>query len=1234
MLNDNMTMTRAWHAGVVLRTAGLNKLKHISQEEVHSRFRNLVHLQIPSIFAKLSPAPNLDLLPGPLHDFLLVGAAAERSESLVQRGLAQISERESPATQYLFLSLPRHAAQDQDRGLVLCTEKPATEPERFANNAPQDASKRGSFSDAVDDTRNFMLDSGSFASGMGSLKPNILSSQGLSDRPLDSVGELSNQEYLSRDSATTSPGDISDPAPEKLSHLAPLMQQELEQQKRWQHRSAAQYTGPKGAPTNSPVFLNKALGESGSCSNNSRSKNSRSNDSNVVHQVSINQSSGVEVPSEPVMYPTNIQSHAALQRLQGQSLQEQLLQVQLQIQDLKMTPNGQFQPMQQNQNQMHQNQIQNNRMQQNQMQQKQMISSRELVDLMASQELYQHMDQYHAMPQSLPPQPVSQMNPTMGPQPPYIPAVADSIVGINTNTRQSSESGLWSNSGLHSGFVFNGAFHSNTSNSGYQNRNTNPNEAGGFPYSGVFHSNTSNSGYQNMATKLNEASGLTYSGVFHSNNSNNSHLSKNTPTNEASRLFYSGAFHSNTSNSSHLSKNTPTNEASGLLYSGAFHSNTSNSGYHNMNTNFNEASEFPQSGAFHSNTSNNDYLESILNSTAFNSNSTAVTDMNADTDQMIWSTFGQLLESRHAGRADPYIDSTFAPHTMMHAPNTLTQHPMSQPPNTLTQHPMSHASNTSAPHTRMLAPRVHGSSEDVSHHFANSDHLPVLPYQPPARGSGPKPTQFPVTDQVSMPSSSNLMARSLSHTGSLQGPHLGSASLHGLHLGSAYVQAPPLGAASADKARPISPPSTKITSLPSTVQERLKQLVSNTNALTAVDCDDKVESMIGLRRQSGVHDAVNYDDKVESKAVDFDDKVVSKMMMLVDSSGADECLVMLDNLEGRIKSKRSLCGAKSHMSQSLCGAKSHMSQSLCGAQSHMSQSLCGAKSHMSQSLCGAQSHMSQSLCGAKATCRSHLCGAKSHMSQSLCGPKATCRSHCVGPQSHMSQSLCGAQSHMSQSLCGAQKPHVAVTVWGQKPHVAVTVWGPKPHVAVTVWGPKPHVAVTVWGQKPHVAVTVWGQKPHVAVTVWGPKPHVAVTVWGPKPHVAVTVRMKNGPGYLDVAVSSYIGKLNARGTFPMSMSVNDYARRELDEAVYKRLTITLEGNRFLDWEHLDQGIVQLIKKLPPDCGVNTLREIALHSFKNVENVRGCLMSILNSKIREDRRSSSLARLHMLQEMQQ
>lgn len=42
--------------------------------------------------------------------------------------------------------------------------------------------------------------------------------------------------------------------------------------------------------------------------------------------------------------------------------------------------------------------------------------------------------------------------------------------------------------------------------------------------------------------------------------------------------------------------------------------------------------------------------------------------------------------------------------------------------------------------------------------------------------------------------------------------------------------------------------------------------------------------------------------------------------------------------------------------------------------------------------------------------------------------------------------------------------------------------------------------------------------------------------------------MKNGPGYLDVAVSSYLDMLKAQGSCPRTMRLEDYAQQVRGEA--------------------------------------------------------------------------------------
>eukprot|EP00798_Chlamydomonas_sp_ICE-L_P032617 gene32617-17634_t len=67
------------------------------------------------------------------------------------------------------------------------------------------------------------------------------------------------------------------------------------------------------------------------------------------------------------------------------------------------------------------------------------------------------------------------------------------------------------------------------------------------------------------------------------------------------------------------------------------------------------------------------------------------------------------------------------------------------------------------------------------------------------------------------------------------------------------------------------------------------------------------------------------------------------------------------------------------------------------------------------------------------------------------------------------------------------------------------------------------------------------------------------------------VGMKNGAGYLDVAISNYLDVL--------------------------------------------QGIIQLLRKLPVESANHKLDEMGRKAFKNVENLKGCIASMLNTEIR-------------------
>eukprot|EP00798_Chlamydomonas_sp_ICE-L_P012605 gene12605-15831_t len=108
--------------------------------------------------------------------------------------------------------------------------------------------------------------------------------------------------------------------------------------------------------------------------------------------------------------------------------------------------------------------------------------------------------------------------------------------------------------------------------------------------------------------------------------------------------------------------------------------------------------------------------------------------------------------------------------------------------------------------------------------------------------------------------------------------------------------------------------------------------------------------------------------------------------------------------------------------------------------------------------------------------------------------------------------------------------------------------------------------------------------------------------------------MKNGPGYLDVAVSSHLDVLMAHRYNPQPCgNMLDYARCTLGNTVYDELSKTIENNPWLRWEVLDESIIHQLKKLPTDIATERLMEVSLRSFRHVDNVSGCIKSILSSR---------------------
>eukprot|EP00798_Chlamydomonas_sp_ICE-L_P018159 gene18160-24590_t len=107
--------------------------------------------------------------------------------------------------------------------------------------------------------------------------------------------------------------------------------------------------------------------------------------------------------------------------------------------------------------------------------------------------------------------------------------------------------------------------------------------------------------------------------------------------------------------------------------------------------------------------------------------------------------------------------------------------------------------------------------------------------------------------------------------------------------------------------------------------------------------------------------------------------------------------------------------------------------------------------------------------------------------------------------------------------------------------------------------------------------------------------------------------MKNGAGYLDVAVSSHLDMLMAHRTSFGTSSIEEYAKKMLSPMVLDRLTKSINTNPWLQWDHMDQGIIQLLTKLPEQGALMRLQEVASRSFRGVENVTGCIASILNPR---------------------
>eukprot|EP00798_Chlamydomonas_sp_ICE-L_P012683 gene12683-15914_t len=106
--------------------------------------------------------------------------------------------------------------------------------------------------------------------------------------------------------------------------------------------------------------------------------------------------------------------------------------------------------------------------------------------------------------------------------------------------------------------------------------------------------------------------------------------------------------------------------------------------------------------------------------------------------------------------------------------------------------------------------------------------------------------------------------------------------------------------------------------------------------------------------------------------------------------------------------------------------------------------------------------------------------------------------------------------------------------------------------------------------------------------------------------------MKNGAGYLDAAMSTHLDVLMAQRSHPDATTLDEYAKCVLNDALFSELSNAIEANHWLSWNVWDQGVVNLLSKLPEERAINKLKEISCRSFRNVDNITGCITTILSS----------------------
>eukprot|EP00798_Chlamydomonas_sp_ICE-L_P018168 gene18168-24600_t len=146
--------------------------------------------------------------------------------------------------------------------------------------------------------------------------------------------------------------------------------------------------------------------------------------------------------------------------------------------------------------------------------------------------------------------------------------------------------------------------------------------------------------------------------------------------------------------------------------------------------------------------------------------------------------------------------------------------------------------------------------------------------------------------------------------------------------------------------------------------------------------------------------------------------------------------------------------------------------------------------------------------------------------------------------------------------------------------------------------------------------------------------------------------MKNAAGYLSASIGNHIAQLSQPLNGADLIKAQEVAKGMLAPEVYEALKSLLTANLWLEWPHFDllasrrppgppgpppsgppaapqsapapppppvsshsqaHGIIHLLKKIPANVAIQKLEDLKTRSFHNVENCKGCLVSILSPK---------------------